>query len=114
MPATQKAEVSSDTLGYLLVWSEDGPCGREGEPIGAPDYYRTESDAKNALRRLRKIGRPTSRIQQRQLDASRRELHSMTSEIKHYGEEFTGPQLLAMRATMRALKKLIRSLEAAE
>ena len=52
------------------------------------------------------------RIQQRQLDASRRELHSMTSEIETYGECFTGPQLLAMRKTMRALKELIAALEA--
>lgn len=56
-------------------------------------------------------GRQTNRIQQRQLDASRRELHSMISEVEHYGAEFTGPQLLAMRQTMRALKKLIATLE---
>lgn len=53
----------------------------------------------------------TKHIQQRQLDASRRELHSMTSEIEHYGESFTGPQLIAMRKVMRALKELIKSLE---
>jgi hypothetical protein len=53
----------------------------------------------------------TNAIQLRQLDASRRELHSMVSEIEHYGDSFTGPQLLAMRETMRALKKLIAALE---
>ena len=51
-------------------------------------------------------------IRRRQLDASRRELHSMTDEINVYGESFTGPQLVAMRNTMRALKALISALEA--
>lgn len=50
-------------------------------------------------------------IQLRQLDASRRELHSMISEIEHYGMNFSRPQLLAMRKTMRALKELIAALE---
>lgn len=53
----------------------------------------------------------TNRIQQRQLDASRRELYTMVSEVEHYGAEFTGPQLRAMRRTMRALKALIATLE---
>jgi len=76
--------------------------------------YTKETVQFRGHRLTRKIGRPTSRIQQRQLDASRRELHSMISEIEHYGEEFTGPQLLAMRETMRALKKLINALETGE
>lgn len=63
------------------------------------------------MEQLRAEARQPS-IVHRQLDASRRELHSMTSEIEHYGEEFSGPQLLAMRDTMRALKKLIEALEA--
>lgn len=50
-------------------------------------------------------------IQQRQLDASRRELFSMVSEIEHYGTKFTGPQIVAARNVMRALQKLIRALE---
>ncbi len=53
---------------------------------------------------------PTN-IKQRQLDASRRELHSMKDEIEHYGHAFTLPQLLAMRRVMRALKSLIEKLE---
>lgn len=44
-------------------------------------------------------------IRQRQLDASRRELFSMVSEIEHYGHEFTGPQLLAMRRLIRLLER---------
>ena len=51
------------------------------------------------------------RIQQRQLDASRREMYSMVSEIEHYGHAFTGPQLNAMRKVMRGLRELIIALE---
>lgn len=50
-------------------------------------------------------------IQRRQLEASKRELYSMVSEIEHYGHLFTGPQLVAMRTVMRGLRVLIRKLE---
>lgn len=58
-----------------------------------------------------KVRKRPNAIQIRQLDASRRELVSMVSEIEHYGMSFSYKQLLAMRKTMRALKALIAALE---
>lgn len=50
-------------------------------------------------------------IVRRAADAARRELHTMTNEMDVYGEYFTGPQLVAMRRVMRAMKDLIKDLE---
>lgn len=71
------------------------------------------SRTSTTARRARALDRRTesNSITQRQLDASRRELYSMTSEIDHYGDQFSGPQLLAMRDVMRALRNLIATLE---
>lgn len=71
---------------------------------------QTEKSVSDMIREAT-VHRGTNHIRQRQLDASRRELFSMTSEIEHYGSSFTRPQLLAMRKTMRALKELIATLE---
>lgn len=50
-------------------------------------------------------------IRQRALDNARRELSAMDSEIEHYSNEFTRPQLRAMRVTMASLRALIMTLE---
>lgn len=39
-------EVSRDVLGWLLVYARDHEGNREGEPLGAPDYYRSRAAAK--------------------------------------------------------------------
>lgn len=52
------------------------------------------------------------RIRLRALDNARRELNAMTSELEHYGDEFSEPQLLAMRKVMRSLRDYIKALEA--
>ncbi len=51
------------------------------------------------------------RIVTRAADAARRELRTMTSELDAYGDQFTGPQLVAMRRVMRAMRDLIKALE---
>ena len=53
----------------------------------------------------------SKRIQHRQLEASRRELVSMTSEIEHYGYCFTDDQLTQMHKAKHALQNLIDALE---
>lgn len=53
----------------------------------------------------------TMHIRIRALDAARRELHIMTSELRAYGECFTPAQLLAMRKVMRALQAYIKTFE---
>lgn len=69
-------------------------------------------DLRRDMEHLSELTKPRANsITQRQLDASRRELYSMTSEIENYGEMFSGPQLTAMRDAMRALRKLIAALE---
>lgn len=51
------------------------------------------------------------RIRQRAADSARRELSAMISELKHYSDEFSQPQLLAMRKVMRSLRVYIQTLE---
>lgn len=51
------------------------------------------------------------RIRQRALDSARRELSAMVSELEHYSDEFSQPQLLAMRKVMRSLRVYIKALE---
>lgn len=50
-------------------------------------------------------------IRYRALEAARRELSSMKSELHCYGECFSGPQLVAMRDVMRKLQTYIKALE---
>lgn len=51
------------------------------------------------------------RIRQRALDAARQELSLMTSELEHYRDEFSVPQLQAMRTVMKSLRAFIKTLE---
>lgn len=41
-------EVDHDALGWLLVYSMDVGCYREGDPVGEPDYYPTKRAASKA------------------------------------------------------------------
>lgn len=50
-------------------------------------------------------------IRRRALDAAKRELNAMTSELLHYKDEFSVPQLRAMQRVMRSLRAFIKTLE---
>lgn len=58
--ASRKVEVSRDALGWLLVYRVSCGAHREGEPVGAPDYYRTKAAAMRAASTFNK-GQPVGR-----------------------------------------------------
>jgi hypothetical protein len=45
-------ELSQDTLGYLLVYAKDYGDFREGDPFGAPDYFRSRAAASKVMRKI--------------------------------------------------------------
>ena len=51
-------KVSRDTLGWLLVYACDWNGNRTGEPLGAPDYYKSRADARFAAKQINETSSP--------------------------------------------------------
>jgi len=51
-------KVSRDTLGWLLVYARDWNGNRTGEPLGAPDYYKSRADARFAAKQINEMSSP--------------------------------------------------------
>lgn len=45
-------ETSKDALGWLLVYARDFGGYREGEPVGAPDYFKSKAAADRAAAKI--------------------------------------------------------------
>ena len=43
-------EVTSDALGWLLIFARDYEGNRKGEPLGDPDYYKSRGAAQRAAK----------------------------------------------------------------
>lgn len=43
-------EVSRDALGWVLLYARDHDGNREGEPVDAPDYYKSRAAAQRAAK----------------------------------------------------------------
>ena len=56
MPTPKIVEVTRDALGWLLVYARDYEGNREGEPVGEPDYYKSQSAAKRAAKTISELG----------------------------------------------------------